>query len=331
MIFYRDTAVCTIWPPCQGTFNAHRCSKRSRLYKVLCITQGTRWLLQHMYPNSPELPGPGLGPAELSQLENRISPAKRLHTGSPRTHQCKLRGLQLTAGWAQPVRRAGRATTAAQVSADPGLKAKLALSPPPNSGSFCPSAEGSSWSRLPMSCFPILPAAKLAALSFSTKAQLALGVFFVNMKADFIPSLLQEAFGKSSWLPWCWGWLPKPLSHFLPFAAPLHLCTETYGKGGWDRQGVGRTGRFVLELWAGLPNTLINFSSFSRLLLLFPSELSKYLTARMVSFRSVSLHLLNLHLQERLHCMRPGTHLAQYSAAAGGQMLEDECKNSMGT
>lgn len=163
-MFTGTRAVCTIWPPWRGTFNAHRCSKRSQLYQVLCITQGTRWLLQHMCPNSPELPGLGLG--ELSQLENRISPAKQFHSGSPRTHQGKLRGLQLTAGWAQLVRRAGRAATAAQVSADPRVKAKLALSPPPNSGSFCPSAEGSSWLRLPMSCFPILPAAKLAAPVF---------------------------------------------------------------------------------------------------------------------------------------------------------------------
>ncbi|KAK4827284.1 hypothetical protein QYF61_016430 [Mycteria americana] len=103
-----------------------------------------------MYPNSPKLPGLGSGLAELRQLAKRISPASQLRAGSPRTRQCKrsaavarLRGLQLAAGSAQPVRRAGKATMPEQVSADPRLKEKLALSPPTNSGSFFPSTAGS--------------------------------------------------------------------------------------------------------------------------------------------------------------------------------------------
>lgn len=115
-----------------------------------------------MYPNSPKVPGLGSGLAELSQLENRISPAKKLHAGSPRTRWCKwsaavahFPGLQLTAGSAQPVRRAGRATTAARVSADPRVKAELALCPPPNSGSFSPTPAGSSAQDFPCHGSPV--------------------------------------------------------------------------------------------------------------------------------------------------------------------------------
>lgn len=52
-----------------------------------------------------------------------------------------------------------------------------------------------------MPWFPSLPVAKLAAPGFFLlKPSQSLGVF-VSIKADLIPSLLQEALGKSSRLP----------------------------------------------------------------------------------------------------------------------------------
>lgn len=137
-----------------------------------------------MYPNSPKVPGLGSGLAELSQLENRISPAKKLHAGSLGTCRCKcsaavahLPGLQLPAGSAQAVRRAGRATTAARSLQTPESRQSwhfvlhqiLALFPQPHQvplvktshamgpQSSCGQA-GCSW-------------------LFSTKAQLVLGGF----------------------------------------------------------------------------------------------------------------------------------------------------------
>lgn len=91
-LFTETWAICSIWPLCWGMFNDHRCSKQSWLYKVLCIAQGIFWLLQHICKDvfkNLQLPSLGLEPVEHRQLQNRISPAKQLHAGRPRTWQCK--------------------------------------------------------------------------------------------------------------------------------------------------------------------------------------------------------------------------------------------------
>lgn len=88
---------------------------------------------------------------------------------------------------------------AVQVSTDPRVKAQLALRPPPNSGSFSPSAAGSSGPGFPCRRSPLFLQPGWLLLSIPTKAQLVFGVY-ASIKVDLIPLLLQEALGKSSWL-----------------------------------------------------------------------------------------------------------------------------------
>lgn len=115
------------------------------------------------YPNSPKLSGLGSGPAELSQLEtgapqpsNSVKHGVSQDTPERALGRCSTpTGAPLTAGAAQPVQRAGPATVAAQVTADPRVKAQLALCPPPDSGSFSPSAAGSSGPGFPCRRSPL--------------------------------------------------------------------------------------------------------------------------------------------------------------------------------